>query len=94
MLSAVCAAHLAGVVSEQTERLSALRKRVMKGGSDRTSAKMDQLTAELCPDEVPPSDFAISRRGAGCHYFRLPGFDEDAISISGAAWACRFPLPL
>lgn len=52
-----------------------------KGGSDRTSTKMDQLTADLCPDEVPPSDFAIRRRGAGCHYFRLPGYDEDAISI-------------
>lgn len=81
---AVCVAHLAGVVSEQTERPSALRKRVTEGDSYRTSTKMDQLTADLCPDEVPPSDFAIRRKGAGCRYFRLPGCDEDAISIAAS----------
>lgn len=71
---AVCVAHLAGVVSEQTERPSALRKRVTKGGSHRTSTKNAQMRSLL-------HTLQSGVKGQGGHYFRLPGCDEDAISI-------------
>ncbi len=52
-----------GVVEATT---LAPRKRLKKEGSDRISARMDQMTAELAWDEIPPSGLPSQIRGAWC----------------------------